>query len=74
MEVITPKTLASALKNFREKADERWVDEAELTEMAQGIVDEYLENTAGLSEDDLSDILAPQETPDDQGDDPVIGG
>ena len=57
MEVITPKTLANALKDFKERGDARWVDDSELEEKAQGIVDEYLEETAGLSNDDIADIL-----------------
>ena len=60
MEVITPKTLANALKDFKERGDERWVDDSELEDKAKGIVDEYLEETAGLSNDDIADILGQQ--------------
>lgn len=57
MEVITPGTLKDALSKFRDKGDERWVDESELAEKAQGIVDEYLETSAGLSDEDIAEIL-----------------
>lgn len=57
MEVITPNSLKDALSKFKDKGDERWVDEGELTEKAQAIVDDYLENSAGLSPEDIADIL-----------------
>ena len=69
MEVITPKTLANALKDFikeftdaaekdfKERGDARWIDDSELEDKAKDIVDEYLEDAAGLSNDDIADIL-----------------
>lgn len=57
MEVITPKTLANALKDFKERGDARWIDDSELEDRAKDIVDEYLEDAAGLSDDDVADIL-----------------
>ena len=57
MEVITPNSLKDALSKFKDKGDERWVDESELTEKAQEIVDEYLEDSVGLTQEDIADIL-----------------
>ena len=57
MEVITPNSLKDALSKFKERGDARWVDESELTEKAQEIVDDYLEDSAGLSPEDIADIL-----------------
>ena len=57
MEVITPNSLKDALSKFKSKGDERWVDESELTEKAQEIVDEYLEDSVGLTQEDIADIL-----------------
>ena len=59
MEVITPKSLTNALKDFRAKGDARWIDEGELGDKAREIVDEYLEDATGLSDEDMADILAP---------------
>ena len=57
MEVITPNSLKDALSKFKDKGDERWVDESELAEKAQEIVDEYLEDSVGLTQEDIADIL-----------------
>ena len=57
MEVITPNSLKDALSKFKSKGDERWVDESELAEKAQEIVDEYLEDSVGLTQEDIADIL-----------------
>lgn len=56
MEVITPNTLKEALSKFRERGDEKWVDEEELEAQAKGIVDDYLEESAGLTPGDITDI------------------
>ena len=61
MEVITPSSLKDALSKFKSKGDARWVDESELEESLEGrtkgIVDEYLENSVGLSDEDIDEIL-----------------
>lgn len=53
MEVITPSTLTEALKDFRERGDERWASEDEV----DILVEEYLANKSGLSSDDIAEIL-----------------
>ena len=57
MEVITPNTLKQALSKFKERGDERWVDDGELADKAHEIVDEYLEDSVGLTQEDIADIL-----------------
>jgi len=57
MEVITPDALVDALTKFRKRGDEKWIDQNELEEQAKDIVDNYLSDKAGLSEDDMNDIL-----------------
>ena len=57
MEVITPDALVDALKKFRKRGDDKWVDQNELEEQAKDIVDNYLSDKTGLNEDDMNDIL-----------------
>ena len=57
MEVITPDTLVDVLTKFRKRGDEKWIDQNELEEQAKDIVDDYLSDKTGLSEDDMNDIL-----------------
>lgn len=57
MEVITPRSLTDALREFKDRADERWVDQDELEAQSKALVDEYLEDKSGLTDEDMEDIL-----------------